>query len=386
MAVAANLKAQPQSAPAKIVRAQVHHLEIPIANPVKASFGTMTSRHLVLLEVTDQDGHHGFGESWTNFPIWAAAERVAALNAYFVPYLQGKDVGDVAAFVRGLAQPLRGGALQSGTMGALVSTLCAVEMALWDLVAKRRSLSISKLLFSSPAARVQIYGSGINAPLPFALIDGFLERGVSLFKLKLGFGDAEDRQNLTALQKHLGGRAKFGVDVNRNWTFDQARAWLPRLADFDVQWLEEPLRVGEVPRTGELARLTKIPISGGENFLVEPGMDMTALASEPLAILQPDMAKYCLAQDFVRLLPEAAKRGKRVVPHFLGAAPGQVFSAHLAAGCGAKPLVEWDVNENPLHTDFFEEPFDIRDGLLVLPDRAGLGWTPKLGAFRQSAR
>jgi L-alanine-DL-glutamate epimerase-like enolase superfamily enzyme len=377
----------------KITRAQVHHYQVTLAEPVKASFGAMSARHLVLLELTDQDGHSGFGESWTNFPIWAAAERVAALNTYFVPYLRGKEVGDVAAFVLALAKSLRGGALQSGTLAPLVSTLCAVEMALWDLAAKRRGVSISKLLFPQPAPRVRIYGSGINAPFPLQSIDSYLERGVSLFKLKLGFGDEEDLHNLTAMQKHFAGRAKFAVDVNRNWTFAQARTWLPRLADFDVQWLEEPLRVDEVARTRELAPLTKIPISGGENFLVDPGSDMAALADEPLVILQPDMTKYCLVQDFLRLLPAAAQRRKRVVPHFLAAAPGQAFSAHLAAGCGpalslpngTDPLVEWDVNENPLHTDFFAEPYEIVGGMLTLPERPGMGWTPRPDAATRFA-
>jgi L-alanine-DL-glutamate epimerase-like enolase superfamily enzyme len=383
IALATHARAQPTSM--KIVRAQVHHFQVPLANPVKAAFGVMNTRHLVLLEVTDQDGHSGFGESWTNFPAWGAAERVAAFNDFFLPYLKNKEVADVGSFVLTLAKPLRGGALQSGTMGPLVSTLCAVEAALWDLTAKRRNVSLSKLLFEKPASRVRIYGSGINAPLPLKIIDSYLERGVSIFKLKMGFGDAEDLANLTAMRKHLGGRAKLAIDSNRNWTFAQARSWLDRLADAGVQWLEEPLKIEEVSRTGELAALSKVPISGGENFLVEPGSNIAALAEEPLAIIQPDMAKYCLVQDFLKLLPEAAKRGKRVVPHFLGAAPGQMLAAHLAAGCGADPLVEWDVNENPLHTDFFAEPVEIVDGRLALPDRPGLGWTPKLKEFGATA-
>lgn len=376
-----------QSNSMKIAEARVHHFQVPLTKAVKASFGAMTVRHLVLLQVTDAEGRSGFGESWTNFPIWAAHERVAAFQNHFLPYLRGKNFDDVSQFVLTLAKGLRGGALQSGTMAPLVSSLCAIETALWDLAAKRRGVPVSTLMFARPARRVQIYGSGLNAPLPFPEIDRLLEQGVSLFKLKLGFSDDEDRRSLADLRKHLGGRAKFGVDVNRNWTLAQARTWLPRLAEFDVQWIEEPLRVDEVGRTGELAPLTKIPISGGENFLMEPGGDIGAFASEPLAIIQPDVAKYCLVQDFLRLIPEAAKRGKRVIPHFLGAAPGQAFSAHLAAGCGSEPLVEWDTNANPLHTDFFEEPFEIKDGKLTLPDRPGLGWTPKLdGKFGSRSR
>src|SRR5215212_2827152 len=83
LAIATNARAQQPAM--KIARAQVHHFQVPLANPVKAAFGVMTTRHLVLLEVTDQEGRSGFGESWTNFPAWAAVERVAAFKDYFVP-------------------------------------------------------------------------------------------------------------------------------------------------------------------------------------------------------------------------------------------------------------------------------------------------------------
>src|SRR5881394_2718658 len=63
LALAIDARAQPPAM--KIARAQVHHFQIPLANPVKAAFGVMTARHLVMLEVTDQDGRSGFGESWT---------------------------------------------------------------------------------------------------------------------------------------------------------------------------------------------------------------------------------------------------------------------------------------------------------------------------------
>ena len=182
------------------------------------------------------------------------------------------------------------------------------------------------------------------------------------------------------MKKHLGSKAKLAVDANRNWTFQKTREWLKRLADADVQWLEEPLRVEDERFAAELASSSPVSVAGGENVLVEPGSDLAAFADAPLAILQPDMTKYCMTHDFLRLLPEAKKRSKRVIPHFLGSAPGQAFSVQLAAGCGAEPLVEWDTNPNPLHTELFTEPFRIEGGMIDIPRRPGAGWAPKLSA------
>ncbi len=362
--------------PMRIADAKLYHLQVPLDRPVKAAFGTMTARHLILLELTDEQGNTGYGESWINFPSWAPLERIAAFKTAFIPYLRNREIDGIEA----MAKAFRGPALQSGTMGPLVSSLCAVDMALIELAAKRAKRPVSKLLFESPAPRVKIYGSGINAPLPWKAIDHYLDRGVSLFKLKLGFGGREDLENLAAMKKHLASKARLAVDANRNWTFQQTLQWLNRLADNDVQWLEEPLRVEDERHYAELTATSPVPVAGGENILVEPGADMAPLAEAPLAILQPDMTKYCLPHDFLRLLPLAAQRRKRVVPHFLGSAPGQAFSIHLAAGCGPDPLVEWDTNPNPLHTELFTEPLRIENGVIEIPPHPGAGWTPKLTA------
>jgi D-galactarolactone cycloisomerase len=370
--------AQAAPSPMTLTEARLYHLQVPIEQAVKTSFGAMTARHLILLELRDELGNSGFGESWINFPGWAPAERIAAFQTAFLPYLKGKIVTEVPAFMQAMAKAFRGPAVQSGTVGPLMSSLCAVEMALIEIAAKRKKVPISKLLFDAPAARVRIYASGVSAPFPWKLIDHYLDHGVTLFKLKIGFNDADDLSNLKELTKHLGTKAKLAVDVNRNWTLAKAREWVKPLADFDVQWLEEPLTVEEEHLTPDLAALSRVPLAGGENILLEPGGDIRKFADSAFAILQPDVTKYCGAHDFVRLIPEAAKNNKRVVPHLLGSAPGQAFAIHLAAGCPRDHLVEWDLNANPLHTDFLAEGFNIVGGAIELPASPGLGWTPKL--------
>ncbi|MFB3827195.1 MAG: mandelate racemase/muconate lactonizing enzyme family protein [Bryobacteraceae bacterium] len=379
MGGAALIAGKAAPAPMAIAESRLYHLQAPTEQPVKTAFGVMTARHLVLLELRDELGNRGFGESWINFPAWAPGERVAAFRTAFLPYLKGRQVEDIPAFIRDMGRAFRGPAVQSGTTGPLVSALCAVSMALTDLAAKRRKVPLAQLLFNAPSPRVKIYGSGINAPLPWKWIDRLLDRGVTLFKLKLGFGDDEDLANLKALKAHLGSEAAVAVDVNRNWTLSKARQWAGRLAGYEVRWLEEPLTVEDEPLTGELAADCPVPLAGGENILLEPGGDIGALAASPFAIVQPDATKYCTTHDFLRVIPEAARRGKKVLPHFLGSAPGQAFSIHLAAGC-SEPLVEWDINANPLHTEMLAEGFTIEEGGIAIPDAPGLGWTPKLQA------
>src|SRR5438034_7351654 len=72
-------------------------LSVPLARPVRTAFGAMTLRHAILVEVLTDDGLVGLGESWSNFPSWAPAERLATLEQGVKPLLVGQEADDVPA-------------------------------------------------------------------------------------------------------------------------------------------------------------------------------------------------------------------------------------------------------------------------------------------------
>lgn len=351
----------------------VVHREVARGRAIKTAFGTMTTRHIVFTVLEDDAGRRGIGESWVNFPAWAPYERQAAFEQVFLPAIKGRTVEDIPAFIGELCSAFLGASRQSGTIGPLLQILCAVELALWDLQARERGVPLCDLLFDDARKDIEIYASGINSPIPWDLIDDMVSKGVRLFKLKLGFDDNEDRTALDALARHLKGKARLAVDINRAWTLEQALEWQSTLESHDVQWLEEPLRIQDEHRLDELHSAARVPIAGGENTLFLPGESVEAIADLSLDIFQPDITKYCPLHKALELIDAVNGRNRRTIPHFLGSAPGQAASIHLAAGCGA--LVEYDINPNRLRTDLLDEPFDIRDGRIHIPDRPGLSWS-----------
>lgn len=360
----------------QIKSAQVIHKETEIERPVVTSFGSMRQRHAVLVRIESESGQHGIGESWVNFPLWGPWERIALFEHALIPYLErNREVTDIPTYIGRLYESFAGPSRQSGTIGPLLQGICAVETALWDIAAREAGGPLSQLLFDQPLSRVEVYGSGINAPLPYERIDAYLEKGVKLFKLKLGFGDEADKANLKGLEKYLAGRAKIAVDVNRRWAFRQALGWLPILADHGVVWLEEPLTYDDELWTGELQVTAQVPIAGGENVVTPPGVKVEQLLTFPFDYWQPDITKYTPLHIAVALNEKANEGGKsHVVPHFLGSGPGQAASIQLAAGC-RRGLVEFDINANPLRSTLCDEPFEIIDGFIEIPNRPGIGWT-----------
>jgi D-galactarolactone cycloisomerase len=368
--------------PMTISDTRVYHLSAPLEKPYQTTFGTMTHRQAVVITLTADGGVTGIGESWINFPLWAPWERVAAFTLGYFPRIVGKVIEDIPGFVRGLWNNNYRAALQSATLGPALQALCAVEAALWDIRGRMHGLPVGKLFSDNPASKVKMYGSGINPPFLEDAIGKALDWGMDTFKLKLGYGDGEDRKNIRRLKTILGEGGKIAVDVNRSWTFDKTMSWMEYFRDQDIVWLEEPLSIEEQHRYPELLSRTTVPLSAGENFLIPPGsglvnegeggltFNQSALA---LDIIQPAVVKNCCFSDAVRLMDKVENGGKKLWPHFLGSAPGLAATAHLVS-LTRNPYLEWDINPNPLRTALFNEPFRIEDGFFILNETPGWGY------------
>ncbi len=369
--------------PMKITVARAFHLRAPLEKPYRTTFGVMTHRQAVIITLENEDGAIGVGESWINFPLWAPGERMAAFAQGYFPVLAGAEIVDIRAFVRGLWEQRYRAALQSATLGPTVQALCAVETALWAIQAALRGVSLSGLFAEKPGKTVAMYGSGVNPPFLVDSIREALDMGIDTFKLKLGYGDVEDMENIRSLKKLLGPGVRLAVDVNRSWTYAKTLEWLPCLQDEGIAWLEEPLSIEDQHRYEELFSLTETPISAGENFLIPPGVFPAEEKTEGLSLngtglalhmVQPAAVKNCCFSDALRVMKTVEARGKKLCPHFLGSAPGLAATAHLAALTRAR-FLEWDINPNPLRTNLFREPYIIGDGKFRLSEAPGLGWT-----------
>ena len=368
--------------PIRIGEARVVHYRAPLDTPYRTTFGAMTHRQAVVITLTTDDGVVGIAESWVNFPLWAPSERIAAFMQGYFPQIVGREITGIPRFIRGLWDSQYRAALQSATLGPALQALCAVEAALLDIEAKRRGVPLGRLFAESPARTVKAYASGINPPFPVDSISQALDAGIDTFKLKLGYGADSDRENISALKRLLGPGVRVAVDVNRSWSFDRTLAWMDYLRDEGIAWLEEPLAIEYQHRYPELRGRAAVPVSAGENFLIQPGADFSqegegglSLDSTGLAldIVQPSVVKNCCFSDAVRLM-ELVERGCGILcPHFLGSAPGMVATAHLAS-ISRNPYLEWDINPNPLRTSLFREPFRIADGFFKVSDEPGIGW------------
>jgi D-galactarolactone cycloisomerase len=353
----------------------------PLTTDVITSFGRMADRPAVFVRVEDTDGYVGWGEVWCNFPAPGAEHRVRLVNEVLAPALVGfKAQRPSAAFER-LTQGTSVLALQSGEAGPFAQAIAGIDLAIWDLHARRQNVALWKLLGGS-GSKIKVYASGINPAGSERAAEAALARGYRALKLKIGFDPVADRANLAVLRR-LVGEGLLAADVNQGWTIAQALELAPQLEAFDLGWLEEPIRADRPQQEWkELRQKIGFPLAAGENIASHAGF-AEVLGERILGVVQPDIAKWGGLSACAGIARDILQSGKMFCPHYLGAGIGLLASAHLLAGIGGDGLLEVDCNENPLRDRFCGPVLDVRDGAIELGDGPGLGLTPDLASIEQ---
>lgn len=348
----------------------------PVQTPIQTSFGVMHDRPACYVRITDTDGVTGWGEVWCNFPQVGAEHRARLLIESVAPILfEQAWARPEQAFDR-LTQRLHILSVQSGEPGPIAQVIAGLDMALWDLVAKKVGLPLWQLL-GGLSPEVSVYASGLNPTNPQVLAAQRAQEGYTSFKLKVGFGEERDLTNLRAMREVLGSQVQLMVDANQAWDLQEALRMSKKMAEFDVLWLEEPL-AADLPlaQWQELAGHSSIGLAAGENIRGDANFD-EVLASNVLRVVQPDMAKWGGFSACVALGQRINASGAWFCPHWLGGGIGLAASLHLKAAVGGPGMVEIDANSNPLRSQFLLPLGQVTAGRTRLSDEPGLGIDPK---------
>jgi L-alanine-DL-glutamate epimerase-like enolase superfamily enzyme len=361
----------------EIARIEALVLRSPIATPVRTSFGVMHDRPALFVRVENVDGAQGWGEAWCNFPACGAEHRARLVETVMAPLVLGRAFAGPADLFAHLSRSTAVLAIQSGEHGPMAQAIAGIDLAVWDLCARRAGQPLWRYL-GGASGDVPVYASGINPDAPERIVQQRLDDGYRAFKLKVGFGADKDLQNLANLRALVGDKLPLMVDANQAWTLDEALAFAPALEPFGLQWLEEPLRADRPwPEWQRLAAKCATPLAAGENVAGDEAFD-AAIAANVLRYLQPDLAKWGGISGCWPVVQRAQSAGLRYYPHYLGGGVGLLASAHMLAAAGGGGMLEVDANPNPLRTEaapVFARP---KDGICSLGEAPGIGELPDL--------
>lgn len=390
--------------PLRLYSLTPHLYRVPLKQPVITSFGFMRARWALWVCVRDEDGVEGWGEVWCNFPESGALHRCRLLQEVFAPVLPeltGDDPVQLSAQVAARTRILR---LQSAEYGPLDQCAAGLDIAMWDLHARRigqplcsvlhRALHASEAASNSAGAanalatgqdftkpttppQVRVYASGINPEGAGYAVEYAARCGHSAFKVKVGFSHDQDLRTLQDARA-AASDCWLAADANQGWTLEQALDFMPRLDGFRLAWIEEPL-AADAHAADWQALKARSPsrLAAGENINHLSVFEL-ALQTWGLAVIQPDLAKWGGFTGCLKVVRLARQHGVMYCPHYLGGGIGLLASAHLLAASGQDGLLEMDINPNPLRSGVLAGALTPVDGWARLPEGSGLGLEPDL--------
>ena len=358
--------------PALTIRSvAVRAVDAPLDPPLRNSLNVIPRAPLVIAEVQTAEGPAG--------------------NAYVFPYTPAA-LGPTAALVRNIGATLAGRALAPatlwaelhngfrilGTEGLVQIALSALDMAMWDALARAAGVPLCRMLGAEPRplpvyASLRGWGAAMLAEEAGAAVASLGARAV---KFKLGQARLEsDLETVRAVRAAVGEDVEILVDYNQGLTRPEAERRGRALQDLDVRWLEEPLPADDDAGLAALRSALHLPIQGGENWWGPRGMER-ALAAGAVDLCMPDAMKIGGVTGWTQAAAIAAARRVPMSSHIFVEASAQLLPATPTAH-----LLEHLDIAGPL----LREPLVVRDGMAELPARPGLGLEWDEAALRRWA-
>jgi L-alanine-DL-glutamate epimerase-like enolase superfamily enzyme len=215
-----------------------------------------TTLDTLLVRVTAEDGVVGWGEAFGHIAI---PSTKAALDSVVAPLLVGADTTDIASLIAETAKKLH----LLGRSGPFIYALSGLDIALWDIAAKRERKPLYDLLGGLRQSRLPAYASLIwygDSALAARNAAAACAAGYRYIKLH-----EVSRESVLAARASCGAGVQIMLDTNCPWSGPEAVAIARSLAADGLFWLEEPVWPPEDFRTLAEARKQGIRIAAGEN-------------------------------------------------------------------------------------------------------------------------
>lgn len=337
---------------------RVRAVKVPMAHPHKTASGTITESPLVLTDVLTEEGV--MGHSYVFCYTALALKPVALLVKGLEPLIAAQPVAPLE-IERLLAARFR----LLGPQGLTGIAMAAIDMALWDALARAHELPLARLL-GATLKPIPAYGAtGYDGADGSARVAAeWVERGFKGVKAKIGYPDVrEDVEVVRAMRRAVGDGVSLMVDYNQSLAPIDAIERGRRLDDEGLTWIEEPTRADDYTGHARIAREVRTPIQCGENWWGPHDMSkaIDAVASD---YMMPDVMKVGGVTGWLRAAALGEAHGIRLSNHLF-----IEVSTHLLCATPTAHWLEYAEWFNPI----IEQPLSVVNGCAVLDERPGTG-------------
>ncbi|MDA2938705.1 mandelate racemase, partial [Acidobacteria bacterium AH-259-A15] len=271
-----------------------------------------------------------------------------------------------------------------GGHGERSAAVGALDMALWDLVAKVEEKPLHRLL-------AERYGGGIPNPDVYVYaaggyyypgkdlsalqdeIQAYLDQGYDTVKIKIGGAPLdEDLRRIEAVLKVVGSAQRLALDANARFNREVALQYSDALAPYGLKWYEEPVDPLDFASLAEVSRSSSTPLATGENlFSMQDSRNLLRYGGliPTRDILQMDPALSYGLVEYLRTLEMLKAEDwswQQCIPH-----GGHQMAVHIAAGLGLGGSEAYPGVFQPFGG--FADGAKVEQGRLRIPEAPGIG-------------
>ncbi len=349
----------------KSVRAR--SVVVPLRRPVVSKVGLFRDWPMILIDLYTNEGvvGHSYLEPYLRQSI-----------RYIIPAIE-----DLAAAAKGLAvAPFDGfrrgiGSLHLvGREGVSMIAVSGLDMAAWDAMSKAADMPLAVFLGGTVGPVPAYNSNGLwLTPLDTLASEAaalVAEGGFTGLKLRLGRDAlADDLAAIATVREAAGHNVKLMCDFNQGLSLGDSLVRCHALDDQGLYWFEEPTTYDNIPGYAQLARELKTPVQLGENFY-GPRLLYQAIIAGAGDYVMPDLMRIGGVSGWLRAAGITGAAGIPMSSHLY-----PEIAAHLMRVTDTAHWLEWQDWADPI----LAEPFQCKDGHLIIPDRPGqgIGWDEK---------
>ncbi|MDE3197179.1 MAG: mandelate racemase/muconate lactonizing enzyme family protein [Acidobacteriota bacterium] len=281
---------------------------------------------------------------------------------------------------------------------ALMTGLSAIDMALWDIEAKRLGIPLFRLLGGPIREATRVYYTHWDASIPKEKRDArsladlaakTREQGWTAVKYTLPQADREleridkDVQELAAVRGVFGSRADIALECAETFSVRSAIQFASAIAPYRPLFLEEPVWRENPAGLGEVAAKSAVPVAAGEGLFSRFEFKQL-LDAKGAAIVQPDVMHAGGITEIRKIANLAETYGVEIAPHQCSGPIAHMASLSAMSVCRNLLIHEWEGADDELFREMTEGTYPAqKDGLVRLNEAPGLGITVNFAEFKR---
>ncbi len=281
---------------------------------------------------------------------------------------------------------------------ALMTGLSAIDMALWDIEAKRLGVPLYALLGGPIQSNLRVYFTHWDASIPpgkrdIAAVTDLAartrEQGWTAVKYTLPQATTEleridqDVAELAAIRKVFGAQMDIALECAETFSVRSAIQFANAIAPYHPLFMEEPTLRENPAGLGEVAAKSPVPIATGEGLFSRFEFKQL-LDVKGAAIIQPDVMHAGGVTELRKIANMAEVYGVEVAPHQCSGPIAHMASMSTMSVCRNFLIHECEGADNDLFREMTDGTYPTqKDGRVQLPDAPGLGIKVNFAEFER---